>query len=84
MAFVMVVLALAEPRLRLTETRMAVAVLVDTSASVPAEDLAKAARFASEIEKAAGRHWTRVLPFARETRMLDEQEVGKLKSTPGE
>ena len=34
LAFLAIVLALAEPRLMLPETKMAVAVLVDTSASV--------------------------------------------------
>ncbi|MDX2150198.1 MAG: VWA domain-containing protein [Bryobacteraceae bacterium] len=84
LAFIAVVLALSEPTLRLDETRLAVAVLVDTSASVPQEGLAKATTLATDIEKAAGRHWTRVLPFARETRLLDQQEAVTLRSTSGE
>ena len=39
LAFVAIILALAEPKLTLPETKMAVAVLVDTSASVSPQDL---------------------------------------------
>ncbi|MBI3682220.1 MAG: VWA domain-containing protein [Acidobacteria bacterium] len=56
------------------ETKMAVAVLVDTSASVPQEDLARASELANAIEKARGRHWVRVIPFARSTRPAEPGE----------
>ena len=55
-------LALAEPRLRVYETKMAVAILVDTSSSVSEQDLARASQTASSIENARGRHWARVEP----------------------
>ncbi|HTW67327.1 MAG TPA: VWA domain-containing protein [Bryobacteraceae bacterium] len=65
-----IVLALAEPTLTVPETKMAVAVLVDTSASVTPQDLTRASAFASALDKARGRHWIRVLPFARSVRDL--------------
>ena len=86
-AFIAVVLALAEPKLTIPETKMAVAVLVDTSASVSSQDLNRASALASELEKARGRHWVRVLPFARSVRNVapEEQKDGwHLKNTAGE
>ena len=38
--FVAILLALAEPKMTIPETKMAVAVLVDTSASISQQDLA--------------------------------------------
>src|ERR1700691_1490666 len=83
-----ILLALAEPRLTVNETRVAVAVLVDTSASVSPADLERASRLAQSMESAQGRHWMRVVPFARETRTLEsaEQPGGgalKLRQTAG-
>ena len=49
---------------------MAVAVLVDTSSSVSPQDLTRASQFAAALDKARGRHWVRVLPFARSVRDL--------------
>ena len=82
-----VLLALAEPRLSVAETRMAVSVLVDTSASTTPEDLARASDLAARIEKGRGRHWTRVMPFARTTRLADPSEYAgswKLRPTAGD
>ncbi len=87
LAFVAIVLALAEPRLTLPETRMAVAVLVDTSASIPPSDLTRASQVVAAIEKARGRHWTRILPFARGVRDLSAQEQQRgwrIQNTTGE
>lgn len=87
LAFVAIVLALAEPKLTTPETKMAVAILVDTSASISPQDLARASELAGALEKARGRHWIRVLPFARSVRNLasDEQTHGwQLKYTAGE
>ncbi len=84
---VAILLALSEPKLTIPETKMAVAVLVDTSASVSPQDLTRASTLAASIEKARGRHWIRVLPFARGVRNLtpDEQKNGwHLKQTAGE
>lgn len=62
-ALAAIVLALAKPHLSVFETKMAVAVLVDTSASVSPTDLDRASQVATEIEKARGRHWVRVIPL---------------------
>ena len=82
-----ILLALAEPRLNIFETRVAVAVLVDTSASVSPSDLERASRIADQIAAARGRHWMRVIPFARSTRELsrgEDQQPWKLLPTAGE
>jgi len=82
-----ILLALAEPRLNVSETKVAVAVLVDTSASVSSADLEHASRIADSIASERGRHWMRVIPFARSTRSLDRAESQKpwhLLPTSGE
>ena len=86
-ALAALLLALCEPRLGVWETKMAVALLVDTSASVTAEDLDRASSIVAEFEKALGRHWVRVMPFARDTRLPLEAEQSqgwKFQATPGE
>lgn len=62
-----ILLALAEPRLTVNQTRVAVAVLVDTSASVSPAGLDRASKLAHSMEAAQGRHWMTVIPFARST-----------------
>src|SRR5579872_5289802 len=57
-----ILLALAEPRLNTSETKVALAVLVDTSASVSPADLEHASQIASSIADQRGRHWMRVIP----------------------
>ena len=87
LALVAIIVALAEPVLTIPQTKMAVAVLVDTSSSVSSQDLARASALATELEKARGRHWTRVLPFARSVRnpAPEEQKNGwQLKNTAGD
>jgi Ca-activated chloride channel family protein len=74
LAFMAIVLALAEPRLTLPETKMAVAVLVDTSASVSSTDLTRASQLVSTLEGTHGRNWIRILPFARAVRNQAPQE----------
>jgi uncharacterized membrane protein len=69
-----ILLALAQPRLAVYETRVALGILVDTSSSVSREDLARASALATRIERARGRHWTQVIPFARGTRAPSQQE----------
>jgi Ca-activated chloride channel homolog len=86
-SFIAILLALAEPKLTIPETKMAVAVLVDTSASVSKEDLARASALATALEKARGRHWVRILPFARGIRNAapEENKNGwQFKNTAGE
>ncbi len=55
----------APDRLR---AKVAVAVLADTSASVPAAGSGDESALADKVERARGRHWMRVIPFARATR----------------
>ena len=82
-----ILLALSEPVLKIHQTRMAVAVLVDTSASIPSEDLSKAAALVGDIYRSRGRHWVKIVPFARATRELSPAESLKpvrLAHTAGE
>jgi Ca-activated chloride channel family protein len=86
-AFVAIILALAQPRLTFFDTKVAVAILADTSRSVTEQDLKRASDIASQLERSRGRHWTKVIPFARSTRKLMPQERGKswnLQYTPGD
>jgi len=80
LSFVAVLVALAEPHLATTETKVALAVLVDTSASVSQADLDRASKLAAAIGEEKGRHWVRVIPFARSTQTLE----GNLRLTAGE
>jgi len=85
--FILILLALSEPRLDIPTTRVAVGVLVDTSASVSNADLEHASRIASGLNSNRGRHWMRVIPFARSTRTADaseDQQPWKLRLTAGE
>lgn len=86
-AFLAIVLALAEPRIDTSETKMAVAVLVDTSASIGPQDLERESQLADSLEKAKGRHWVRVIPFARTPRgAADSEHAGgwRLEHASGE
>ncbi len=86
-AFIAIVLALAEPKLTLPQTKMAVAVLVDTSTSVSSQDLARASKLASTLEGMRGRHWLRIMPFARSVQDLgpaDEQRNWRFENAAGE
>src|SRR5438270_6782431 len=58
-----VILALAEPRLSYNDTKVAVAVLVDTSSSISPQDLTTASQLATQIEAAKGRNIIQVIPF---------------------
>jgi len=85
--FTAILLALSEPRMILQETKVALAVLVDTSASSSATDLERASQLARSMRAAQGRHWMRVVPFARSTRDLtpgEEQNNLRLTPTSGE
>lgn len=81
-----VLLALSEPTLTVYESKMAVAVLVDTSASISPEDLEQGSSLATRIEAARRRNWTQVIPFARASRTPEpgERDKGwKLNYTSG-
>lgn len=87
LALVAILSALAKPELTILESRVAVAILADTSASVSGQDLRRASDFAAKLEAVRGRNWTRVIPFAQSTRALDKSEQGRtldLKHTAGE
>jgi Ca-activated chloride channel family protein len=88
LAIAMVVLALAEPRLDFQKTKVAVAVLADTSASVTPGDLQRASDIASQIESSRGSNMTQVIPFARNPRQpLPQEHDGKawhFQRTPGD
>lgn len=86
-AFAAILLALSEPSAPTAATRMAVAILADTSESVTRTGLQAASEIAGRIERARGRHWTRVFAFARSTRELTKAEQGRsyqLQPTGGE
>lgn len=78
--FLAIIFALAQPRLTYSDSRIAVAILADTSSSVSPQDLATASSIATQIEKARGRNITQVIPFARSTRNPSPQERGKVWS----
>ncbi len=87
LALVAVLCALAKPELTILESRVAVAILADTSASVSDQDLRRASDSAAKLEAGRGRNWTRVMPFAQSTRALDKSEQDRtlaLKHTEGE
>ena len=73
-SFVAIVLALAGPHIVVYESKVAVAMLADTSASVTAADLVRESDLANQLERARGRHWTRIVPFARGTRPAASDE----------
>lgn len=86
-AIVAALVSIVEPAMPVDETKMAVAVLVDTSASISDADLARASEITSSIERASGRHITRVFPFGRALRQPGAEELAagwRLGRTAGE
>src|SRR5215472_3967976 len=77
--FALIALALAIPRLTVYESKVAVAILADTSASISTADLRTESAWADRVERVRGRHWVRVMPFARGTRTaaVDEKPKGR-------
>lgn len=85
LAIVCIIVALAEPAMNSEESKLAVSVLVDTSASVSEQDLARASEIASRVVGDKGRNWVKVIPFGRTTRGVSDAETkGKLGYTAGE
>ncbi len=74
LALASIAVALAQPRVTVYRTRIGVAILADVSASVSSQDLGVESALADRIERARGRHWTRVIPFARSTRIAAREE----------
>ena len=86
-AFVAILLALASPRIDVDTTKVATVVLADTSASVSQADLQKESNLVKEIERQRGRHWLRIIPFARASRDVDASEKSRgwqLKHSAGD
>jgi len=80
-------ISLAQPDFSIQERKVAVALLADTSASIPESGLRQASGIASGLSAASGRNLLRVLPFARELRPADPREYAsgwKLLATAGE
>jgi Ca-activated chloride channel homolog len=75
LSFLAILLALAEPGIRLPETKTGAVVLVDTSASITRDDLARASSIVTGIARHKGRNWMNVVPFATQTRRLSEAET---------
>jgi Ca-activated chloride channel family protein len=73
-ALAAILVALAMPRILVYRSRVAVALLADTSVSVTAQDLSFESTFADQVQRARGRHWLGVLPFARSTRTAAPDE----------
>src|SRR6185503_18359156 len=59
----LVVLALAQPKLTIFEQKVALALLADTSASIPPDDLRKASDLLSGARAGKGRNNLQVIPF---------------------
>jgi Ca-activated chloride channel homolog len=76
-AFTAIALALAIPRVTVYESKVAVGVLVDTSASVSNADLETESSYADRLERARGGNWSHVTPFARATRAAAKDERKK-------
>lgn len=72
---VAVILALSEPSLSVKVRKVAVAVLVDTSASVTDADLTRESALLRQINDARGSNRIEVIPFARTPRLLDQKEA---------
>ncbi|HTA46497.1 MAG TPA: VWA domain-containing protein [Bryobacteraceae bacterium] len=79
-----VILALSEPSITYRQRKIAVAVLVDTSASISDADLKRESALLKQIDGARGSNQVEVFPFARNPRALTEREADfNLVHTPG-
>jgi Ca-activated chloride channel family protein len=74
-SFAAVALALAEPTIRMPETKAGVVVLVDTSASISDQDLVRERELVHQMAQTVGHNWMRVVPFAHRPRDLNPEEV---------
>ncbi len=70
------ILALSEPVVETRDRKVSLAAIVDTSASIPDEDLVKASNYLKQIDSAKGDNTLDVIPFARAPRALSPQESG--------
>jgi Mg-chelatase subunit ChlD len=74
LSLVAIAVALAEPTLKMPQTKTGVVVLVDTSGSISDADLNHAGSLVSQMAEAVGHNWMRVIPFARQARELGPEE----------
>jgi Ca-activated chloride channel family protein len=73
---VAVILALAEPVLEIRDRKVALAALVDTSASISDDDLAREGSLLRQMDGARRSNRLDVIPFARSPRSLTADEAG--------
>ena len=76
-AFAAIALALSMPRVTVYQSKVAVGILVDTSASVSNADLQAESSYADRVERSRGGNWSHVMPFARTTRAAAQDERPK-------
>jgi hypothetical protein len=73
-----VILALAEPVLQIQDRKVAVAALVDTSASITPADLDRESALVRQMRSSKGSNRLEVFPFARRPRALSAEETASL------
>ncbi len=73
--FCLVAVALSQPKLTVYEQRVALALLADTSVSIPPEDLRKESDLIAKVRTQRGRHNLDVIPFAGDIRSLRKEEM---------
>ncbi|MDE3197353.1 MAG: VWA domain-containing protein [Acidobacteriota bacterium] len=74
-----VILALAGPVMQITERKVALAALIDTSASITPDDLNRESALLREMRSARGSNRLDVIPFARVPRTLSAEERAGLR-----
>jgi Ca-activated chloride channel homolog len=72
---VAVILALSEPVFESRDHKVALAALIDTSASITDQDLSRESSLLRQMERARGGNRLEVIPFARTPRALSNEEV---------
>jgi Ca-activated chloride channel family protein len=72
---VCVILAMAEPVFQTRDRKVALAALMDTSASITDEDLARQAALLKQMERERGSNLLTVIPFARFPRAFTAEEA---------
>ena len=82
--FAAIALALAMPRVTVYQSKVAVACWRTRRPACRPHDLKTESALADRVERARGRHWTRVIPFARATRTAapDEHAEERLAAAP--
>jgi Ca-activated chloride channel homolog len=83
-SLIAIIVALSGPATAFLRSRMAVSVLLDTSASVSDADLNHAGEFAAEIRRVRGRNMVRVFPFARAVAAALPSGAAELRRIAGE